>query len=79
MKTEEMNALSNNKQKVDNMLLNLNENKLKKKNRRKENLDLVCSVVKYECSLYLLTVILRRKSDISYKALHSMPKKLFFF
>ena len=28
LKTEEMNALSNNKQKVDNMLLNLNENKL---------------------------------------------------
>lgn len=28
LETEEMNALSNNKQKVDNMLLNLNKNKL---------------------------------------------------
>ena len=28
LETEEMNALSNNKQKVGNMLLHLNENKL---------------------------------------------------
>ena len=58
------------------MLLNLNKNKLLKKRKKENLLDQICSVVKYGCSLYLLRLVLRRKSDISYTALHTMLKKL---